>query len=195
MTMATMLVYYGTTEGHSARIAGRIADVLRAGGHAVDVVDGRAAPRGLSLGPYDGVIVGASIHGGRYPDYVHDFVVTHRLALERRPAAFFTVCLTAASVRPDVQHAPAEYVERFLADTGWQPTQTVIFAGALRYTRYNLIMRWLMRLLARSTGLGTDMSRDHEYTDWAAVERFAKDFSARLSPTATSQPTATTTVP
>jgi menaquinone-dependent protoporphyrinogen oxidase len=40
----------------------------------------------------------------------------------------------------------------------------------------------MMRLIAGAAGGDTDTSRDYEYTDWEAVERFAMDFAARLHP-------------
>lgn len=50
------------------------------------------------------------------------------------------------------------------------------FAGALQYREYNFPTRTLMRLLMRRGGHPTDTSRDYEYTDWVAVDRFADDF-------------------
>ena len=35
--------------------------------------------------------------------------------------------------------------------------------------------RLVMRVLMRRAGHTTDVWRDHEYTDWDAVERFARD--------------------
>ena len=42
----------------------------------------------------------------------------------------------------------------------------------------------MMKRIVRSKpgNLSTDTSRDHEYTDWAEVERFGEDFLARLVP-------------
>ena len=52
---------------------------------------------------------------------------------------------------------------------------TATFAGALRYSRYGWLKRRLMRSIARREGGDTDTSRDHVYTDWDAVDRFAVD--------------------
>jgi len=51
----------------------------------------------------------------------------------------------------------------------------MVFAGATPYTRYGWFVRFMMRNIARRRGLGTDTSRDYEYTDWQAVEQFARD--------------------
>jgi menaquinone-dependent protoporphyrinogen oxidase len=49
-------------------------------------------------------------------------------------------------------------------------------AGALPYTRYNFLIRFMMRRIVKTEGGDTDTSRDYEYTDWAAVDRFAAEF-------------------
>ena len=46
-------------------------------------------------------------------------------------------------------------------------------AGALLYQEYGLLKRLVMRMIAKRAGGDTDTSRDHVYTDWEALERFA----------------------
>jgi len=46
---------------------------------------------------------------------------------------------------------------------------------ALQYREYDFVTRLVMRVLMRRAGHTTDVWRDHEYTDWDAVERFARD--------------------
>jgi menaquinone-dependent protoporphyrinogen oxidase len=50
-------------------------------------------------------------------------------------------------------------------------------AGALPYTRYNFLVRFLMKRIARKAGGPTDTSRDYDFTDWAALDRFAAAFA------------------
>jgi menaquinone-dependent protoporphyrinogen IX oxidase len=64
--------------------------------------------------------------------------------------------------------------------TGWRPREVAAIAGALAYSKYNVLIRFLMRLIVGAAGGDTDTSRDYEYTDWDAVERFAARFSSRL---------------
>ena len=40
-----------------------------------------------------------------------------------------------------------------------------------------------MRLMMRRGGHPTDISRNFDYTDWAAVERFGRDLSALVAGT------------
>ena len=53
-------------------------------------------------------------------------------------------------------------------------------------SRYNLPLRWVMKRISRKKGLPTDTSRDYDNTDWAAVERFARDIAALCRPSTAS---------
>ena len=37
-----------------------------------------------------------------------------------------------------------------------------------------------MRRIARKEGASTDMTRDHEFTDWAGVVRFSEEIAAKV---------------
>ena len=56
-----------------------------------------------------------------------------------------------------------------------------VVAGALPYTRYSPLTRWMMRRIVAKAKGDTDTSRDYEYTDWEAVRRFAGEFALRVS--------------
>ena len=43
--------------------------------------------------------------------------------------------------------------------------------------------RRIMRSIARKEGGDTDLARDYEYTDWAAVEQFAHDMGTLVRST------------
>jgi menaquinone-dependent protoporphyrinogen oxidase len=189
--MARLLIVYGTMNGQTAKIAGRMAELTRGQGHAVDLVDAGAAPPGQSPASYDAVIVGGWVRGGKHPRAIRDFVVAHRADLAGRPATFFSVSLFAASRRAEDRERAEAATRAFLDETGWQPTRAATLAGALRYTRWGWLGRRVMRLIwtvvaARSgwspATLPTDLARDYEYTDWAAVERLVADLLADLAP-------------
>jgi len=173
--MTKILIAYGTTEGQTARIADYMSDLIRGQGHEAQTMDIRRSPDAL-LDGYDAVIVGGSIHMGKHEDYVRDFVKKNRRILERLPSAFFSVSLAAHG---DMENARA-YVENFEHETGWLPARVGFFGGALRYRQYGFLKRFMMKRIVRDKpgNLSTDTSRDHEYTDWGEVKRFAEDFLA-----------------
>jgi menaquinone-dependent protoporphyrinogen oxidase len=71
-------------------------------------------------------------------------------------------------------------LEAFFAETGWHPKRAKPIAGALLYTKYNLLMRFIMKCIAKESGGDTDTSKDFEYTDWAALDRFVYEFAAEI---------------
>ena len=178
--MARFLVLYGTTDGHTARIARSIGDALRARGAEVDVID---AAEASSIWPHDysGVVVAASVHAGEYQASVRSWVRAHAPILQERPTAFVSVCLGVLQQDPGVRRDLDAIIDRFVTETGWRPTTTKIVAGALLYTRYNWFKRLVMRRIARKAGGDTDTTRDYVYTDWNDVRGFAEGFGRWVS--------------
>ncbi len=182
--MAKILIAYGTTDGHTTRIAEYLAAMIRGQGHEAAAVNLKRSP-GPQLDDYDAVIVGGSIHMGKHDEHVRDFVRRNRVALERLPSAFFSVSLAAHG---DMENARA-HVNNFEQETGWRPAQVGFFGGALLYRQYGFLKRLMMKKIVRDKpgNLSLDTSRDHEYTEWDEVKRFAEDFLERLVPKDTSK--------
>ena len=175
-----VLLAYSTSEGHTATIVGRLREFLLGAGHEVltqQVADGRE----LLPEDVEGVIVGASVHGGRHQAGIRTFAKRHRKRLETMPSAFFQVCLTAADDSIEAVAETRAYVEEFTEATGWDPALVETFAGRLAFTHYDLFTRLVMRLHARQFGMPRlDTSRDYDYTDYGAVARFAERFAKGL---------------
>jgi len=105
----------------------------------------------------------------------------------RIPSLFLSVCLGVLERdNPKAQAELARIGEKFLARTGWRPTQSKTIAGALLYSRYNSLIRWAMRRIVAKAGGDTDTSRDYEYTDWddlkQTVETLYRETVAPLCP-------------
>jgi menaquinone-dependent protoporphyrinogen oxidase len=182
--MATVLIVYASFDGQTLRIAERIAACLRGARHAVTVLPVDAQWTRAAIDRNDAVIVGGAVRFGHHARELEALVRAEGASLARRPCAFFSVSMSAA--RPGAGIAQARrMVEEFLSRTGWHPASVAMFAGALRYKRYNPFIRFMMRLISRSTGASTDTSRDHEYTDWAAVDRFALQQARELEAVST----------
>ncbi len=177
-----ILVVYATREGHTRTVAEHVAATLRARGRAVDVLDAaHVPPEGLELAGRPGVVLAASVHLGRHEREMVAFVKAHREELDRVPTAFLSVSLSEAGVENraapfDARARAAEDVRRlvdeFCHETGLHPSRVWPVAGALMYRRYGVFTRLVMKTIARRAGADTDTSRDHELTDWAALDRF-----------------------
>lgn len=172
--MSRILVIYGTTEGQTGKIARFLGDALRAEGVAADVVDARTSRP--TPGDYDAVIVAASVHASGYQHSVRRWVRENAAALNEKPGAFVSVCLGVLQPDPKVQQELAAIIGRFLDATHWRPMVTKNVAGALMYSRYGWIKRWIMVRIVRKAGGDTDTSRDYEYTNWDDVRAFAGEF-------------------
>jgi len=172
-----ILVLYGTLEGQTAKIAERIAVIIRNRGQQVDIWSADKLPDIFSVDNYDAAIIGGPIHMGRYPESVKNFVTSHAGWLNSVPSAFFTVCMAVNSQHEKSRTEAVRYGDKLIAQSGWHPVLIETFAGAVKYTQYNLITRFIMKWISRREGGSTDTSRDHEYTDWGSVDRFAENFS------------------
>jgi menaquinone-dependent protoporphyrinogen oxidase len=174
--MARILILYGTTDGHTVRIAESIRDTLLARGDQVDVVEaGRTGPNPAD---YAGIVVAASVHGGRYQRRVRSWVRANAFVLGQKPTAFVSVSLGVLQQDAAVQRDVHAIVNRFLLSTGWRPAITKNVAGALLYRKYGWLKRWVMRRITAKAGGNTDTSRNWDYTDWDDVRVFADQFAS-----------------
>jgi len=183
----TAAVFFATREGQTRKIAERIAADLRTHGMDVDLRDVRTIRTPIDWQSYTTVCLTASVHAGRHEREMIEFARRHRQELQRLGAVFLSVTLSEAGAED--RHATVERRERSAADarrmievfveqTGWKPGRSFPVAGALAYTQYNFLVRFFMKRIARAQGAPTDTSRDYEFTDWAALDRFADDVAA-----------------
>lgn len=177
--MSRVVVVYATTDGHTAKVADSIARIARESGHQVEVVDSAKLPEGFSLAPYDGVILGGSVRYGRHQKAIKRFAKRHRAELAAKRSAFFSVSGAASS--PTDRPQAERLAQQFVAGVGWQPDLVGVFGGAILFTKYGLVTRLVMKMIAKKHGADTDTSRDFEYTDWSAVRSFVESFLAGLA--------------
>lgn len=177
--MASVLLLYGTGEGQTATVAERMASVIEASGHDVAVLNAKHLPGDFAIEDYHAAIVGASIHMGGHQQSITRFVLDHVADLNAMPSAFFSLSLSAAGDE-EGRAAAEELIYEFLDETGFDPDRTLSVAGALKYSEYGLLTKFVMKRIARKEGGDTDTSHDWEYTDWDSVEAFAADFANSL---------------
>lgn len=185
--MKSILIVFATREGHTRMIAGHVAATLRANGADVLVRDAANVYEPFSLGHYAAVIIAGSVHVTRHERELVRFVRLHRDELRAKPTAFISVSLSEAGVE-DITRDPeerakaarevAQLVDRFLESTGWRPTRIKAVAGALQYTRYYPLLKYVMKRIAVAHGADTDTSKDYVYTDWDELDAFVARFTA-----------------
>jgi len=182
--MSKLLIVYGTTDGHTRRIALRIADVAGEYGHTPYVVDAATRPV-LARSDADAVIVCAPIRKRRHPRSVVDFVRLNRRLLQHLPTAFFSVSLSVAG---GDEKGPRKVVDAFLKETGWHPAMVRLVAGALMYRKYGWLTRRMMQLIAWRAGGDTNTRHNYVYTDWEKLEKDVEEFVLAAVPAPLHEP-------
>jgi menaquinone-dependent protoporphyrinogen oxidase len=187
--MKPVAILYATCEGQTRKIAGHIAEALRKRGLRTVLSNVKDAA-GTDLRSYSAAILAASVHAGRHEREMLRFVKLNRSELNKLPTAFVSVTLSQAGVEKPSASAVerslftagvAGVIDEFIHETGWRPTHIKPVAGALLYTKYNPLIRFVMKRIAKKAGAETDTSRDYEYTDWVELDRFTGTLASELA--------------
>ncbi len=170
-----ILVVYGTATGQTRKIVEFLAERWRMQSHTVALHDAAQLSRAFDPAGFDRIVVASCVRQGEYRRSVMRFAKHHRAALGAVPSVLLSVSMAAANVvnREDARRWLKGWVETFAEKTGWTPSHVEHVAGAQMFTRYDPITLWFMRRIALEQGYVTDTTRDHEYTDWAALAEFA----------------------
>jgi menaquinone-dependent protoporphyrinogen oxidase len=177
-------VFFATREGQTAKIADHIGIDLRAHGIDADVLNVKNSSAPIDWSAYAMAFVAASVHAEHHEREMIEFVRRHRNQLDQLGAAFISVTMSERGAEDPT--APAErrqqcaadaqrMIDVFIKETGWKPERCLPVAGALMYTRYNFLIRFVMKRISRKQGGPTDTSRDYEFTDWQGLDRFVED--------------------
>jgi menaquinone-dependent protoporphyrinogen oxidase len=176
-------VFFATKQGQAKRIADRIAEDLRRRGIETDVYNVKGL-QSIDWPRYHIAFVAASVHIGHHEREMVEFVKRNRVELERRDAAFISVTLSQAGAEdsttsPERKHQAAfhaqQMIDVFMRETGWHPTRTLAAAGALAYSQYNVVLKFVMKHIARLAGFVGDTKHDYEFTNWPALDRFVDE--------------------
>lgn len=179
--MSNILAVFGTLHGHTAKVVDRMADALRRAGHHVTIWKADAIPDDGSLKAYDAFLLAGSVIFGKHRPCLREFARRHVERLNQAPSAFVSVCGALAGTWEEGRATAQQYIDNFISRTGWKPALILSVPGALKYTQYGFFTRLTMRMISKCTGRPTDTSRDYEFTDWGAVERFAGEWSDTLA--------------
>lgn len=170
-----ILIVYATTEGQTQIIAERVAAQLREGGHQPELYDAARRPGDLDIGVFDKIIVAGSVHQKQHQRSLEIFALSNLAQLKAKPTLFLSVSLSAAfdDGRADAQ----SYVDEFFTYTGWQASQALLVAGALRYDEYDYFMEQIVEHVILKGREVNGPAGDHEFTDWDALSRSVEAFA------------------
>jgi menaquinone-dependent protoporphyrinogen oxidase len=174
-----ILIYYGTTEGQTRKIAEFAAKQLA--GDEVTIVDATNVPAALDLDQFDAAFLAASLHMHQYQPAMVEFARDHHSKLNLIPSLFISVSLAAAGDDPDDRKGLAECERKFKTETEWSPKRVLEVAGAFRFTKYDFFKSWVMRRIAKEKKVKVNPHEDLELTDWEGLARDIKAFRAQIA--------------
>lgn len=173
--MASFLILYSTTDGHTLEICQRLLHVIEGQGHKVEIIslNDESKP---DLTQFDKIIIGASIRYGKHQPQIYRFIKTNKAILAQKPGAFFSVNVVARKPEKNLPQTNP-YMKKFLRQIEWQPELLAVFAGKINYPMYGFWDRLIIRFIMWITHGPTDPQTVIDYTDWEKVEEFGKLFS------------------
>lgn len=121
---------------------------------------------------FENVIIGGSVYAGKFDRPLVAWAKRNGEQLNLKHLSFFTVSLNAADARPEARSDDKRLINEFASQTGLKPQLTESIAGALKYSEYNFVIRFLMKRISKKAGGPTDTSHDYEMTDWKKVDSF-----------------------
>lgn len=175
-----MQLFFASRDGHTRRIAQRIASSLEDSKLTVqvrDLAERNPAPEELE-GP---VVLVAAVRYGKHLPQARQFLAMYGKLTAPPPLVFLSVNLTA---RKADKRTPEEspYLRKAIQLYGVKPVLAHAIAGRLDYPRYSTFDRQMIRFIMLLTGGPTDPSTTIEYTDWAEVEDLAKRITLLATP-------------
>ena len=172
-----ILVGYATVEGQTRKIAEAVASAVEAAGDRALLFDISSGGEYAVAHPAAAILC-APVHAARYPAAFARFVRQEAAWLNSVPSAFVSVSLLIRSEFGEEREEATQFPDHLFEESGWKPGMIHHAAGALRYTEYDFFKRWIIRRMAEHEHAPTDVSRDHEFTDWTALSAFVADFLA-----------------
>lgn len=167
------LLVFGTGEGQTRKIAEFCAKHLSDAGHAVDLRDSNRRMPDLRIEDHDAVILAGSVHQKVHQESLTNFVVAHRSQLKTLPSLLISVSLSIAFENGEAE--ARRYVQTFNDDTGFEPSEVCLVAGALKHDQYDYYMSQVVEYVVLDNRGA--ITGDREFTDWnalgAALDRFA----------------------
>ncbi|MFL2714819.1 MAG: menaquinone-dependent protoporphyrinogen IX dehydrogenase [Gammaproteobacteria bacterium] len=167
--MKRSLITYSTVDGQTKIISEKIAAF--ASHSETDVLP---ISDQINLDNYETIIIGASIRYGKYRKEVYSFIEDNIQTLKMKENAFFSVNVVARKPEkstPDTN----PYLKKFLSNIKWVPKNLGVFAGKIEYPKYKFIDKYAIKFIMWITKGPTDTSKTYEFTNWKAVEDFARD--------------------
>ena len=166
----SILILYASFHGSTAQIAEFMGEKLNIQGMSSSV---KSINERIDFSLYNGIIMGAPIHRGKWMGDAIDFVNKHRLEFDHLPFACFYTCIVKAKHPPSkeslkvIESYKATLIELF---PSLPPSCISSFAGMLEYDKCSFFVKLVLWLILRNKGIG-----EGDYRDWRAIESWLSE--------------------
>lgn len=169
-----IIVLFETGEGQTRKIADFIEEQIRTANHTATLVDTSDRMTDFSVIDADKVILAAPVHERRHPKAFEVAVSSATQNLSKRPTLMVSVSLKAAF--PEGQEEAQAYLDEMKMRTGFEPTQEMLVAGAIRTGSYDY---YQSQIVGHVILEGQDVELTDgikEFTDWDALAETVGSF-------------------
>ena len=171
--MKKVLVAYASFCGTTGEVAEAIGRVLCERGAAVDV---RLAKNVNDAAAYDAVVIGSAVRSSSWWPEAIEFVERNKERLSRIPVAYFLTCLALYKDNAGNRKIASSYMDPVLQTVPEvRPVDMAFFAGALDYSRMNIIYRVIMKSKMKKHGVP-----EGDFRDWNEIQTWAKGLGSSL---------------
>ena len=170
--MSGSLIIYSSTDGHTKIICDRIISFLNHKNSSKITSLGEVSK--FDLSKFNRIIIGASIRYGRHSKDLYKFIKLNKEILDQKESVFFSVNVVARKPEKNTPDTNP-YIKKFLRISKWKPNKIKVFAGKVDYPNYNLIDKYVIKLIMFITKGPTDTSQSYEFTDWSKVDDFSEE--------------------
>ena len=170
-----ILIAYGTTEGHTRKIANHVKNFLGSIGHTSVTFECGSTEESPKVNSFDAIVVAGSVHQEAHQPYLIKFVEENIDALNSKPSAFVSVSLSASL--KDGKEAARKYVDDFTNVTDWKPEHVHMAGGAIRFLEYDFFKKLTVQhIVLHGHPMPESTAGNPEYTDWEALDNFLEAF-------------------
>ena len=159
-----VLVAAASKYGSTREVADAIARALNARGVEATA---EAATEVSDVAPYDAVVLGSAIYGGRWLDAARKLAAGRGAELAARPTWLFSVGPIGDPPKPE--DAGPDGIDELVEATAAREHR--VFAGKLDFSKLRRVERLMVRALRAPEG---------DFRDWSAIESWAGEIAAAV---------------
>jgi len=172
--MKKVLIAYSTWAGATHEVANEIGRVFQANSFDVDVI---VANESKSIGAYDAILLGTSIHAGQTVKSFRQFIKQNIDILIKKPTALFVVCANMMKDSEANREETLAWLDRVIGKyTKFKPLSIGLFGGAVLTTgddfnKLNFLIRKTITAMNRKM---VDEHGRSDFRNWEFIRSWAE---------------------